>query len=230
MGIALDGWLIVILDESYYGIGASTQYIGRALGNFLGFILFIQLNSVNFCNDFIYDEPKDYPILEAEDFVHFMAWYCLIIVTCVALFKKEEHIEQSISSVSEGYRLMKGFYKNDNILYIIIVTATWRIGFMVIDAIYTVRLLKDGYPKELLILVVVIVIPISIVVAKILGDYAIDIGELTIFINGQYWKFASTFVHYWTAEVYWKGNIGDSGVTVMLIFNGIINCIGDLSY
>ena len=57
MGIAIDGWLIKILDVNYYGLGASCIFIGRSVGMFFGFILFIQLNSVDFCNMFIYSEP-----------------------------------------------------------------------------------------------------------------------------------------------------------------------------
>ena len=41
MVISIDGWLIHILDECYYGVGAATRHIGRITGNFIGFILFI---------------------------------------------------------------------------------------------------------------------------------------------------------------------------------------------
>ena len=65
---------------------------------------------------------------------------------------------------------MKGFCLNRNVFYCVYVVLTWRIGFMAIDAIFLVRLLIEGFPKEILVLIILIVLPVTIVIAKYLGD------------------------------------------------------------
>ena len=101
---------------------------------------------------------------------------------------------------------------------------------MAIDAIYMVRLLKSGYPKEHLVVVVIIIIPASIFIAKYLGDITQRIKELTTFWYGFFWKLLSTFIFYWIADYYSRGEIDDMTVSVLLVLNGHINLVGDLSF
>jgi len=39
--IATDGWLVNMLDECYYGSGAAIMYIGKLVGRFIGFEIFV---------------------------------------------------------------------------------------------------------------------------------------------------------------------------------------------
>ena len=63
MDISVDAFVLTNLDEDYYSLGASMCYIGQISGMFFSFILFIQLNSVDFCNQFIWSTPQDEPLM-----------------------------------------------------------------------------------------------------------------------------------------------------------------------
>jgi hypothetical protein len=54
-------------------------------------------------------------------------------------------------------------------MFIICVKICWRLGFMAVEAVYTIRILKDGFPKEYFVVIQALLIPIALIVAHVLG-------------------------------------------------------------
>lgn len=57
--IAVDGWVITILSQENRPYGSLAQTLGLTLGGIIGFNIFIPLNSVMFCNTYLYHLPKE---------------------------------------------------------------------------------------------------------------------------------------------------------------------------
>lgn len=57
--IAVDGWVVTILSKEFLAYGAMTQTIGLTLGRLFSHNFFIILNSVSYCNKYIYSEPQE---------------------------------------------------------------------------------------------------------------------------------------------------------------------------
>ena len=54
-------------------------------------------------------------------------------------------------------------------MYIVSIHICWKLGFLAIEAIYDIRILKDGFPKEYYVVIEALLIPIALVVANYLG-------------------------------------------------------------
>lgn len=55
--IAVDGWAAEILLPENASFASSSQSVGQAIGSFLGGSCFIALNSIDYCNKYIYTIP-----------------------------------------------------------------------------------------------------------------------------------------------------------------------------
>jgi hypothetical protein len=126
----------------------------------------------------------------------------MVFTLTIWIFKEEGSAPENTNTLAETYQLFQGYIKNRNLYYIVCVMICWKSGFMAVEAIYEIRILKDGFPKEYFVVIQALLIPISIVVANYLGIVAGPGKELTLFYHGLYWKFVSTFFYFCIMEGY----------------------------
>ena len=69
--IAVDSWACEMLSPENSSYASSAQSVGHMCGRLISTTMFIALNSVDFCNKYIYAEPQSEPILSITDFI----WY-----------------------------------------------------------------------------------------------------------------------------------------------------------
>ena len=72
--IAVDGWALTMLSRENVGYASTCNSVGQAAGYFLGNVLFLALESADFCNKYLRVEPKDTGIITLPS-----------ITTCVKL-------------------------------------------------------------------------------------------------------------------------------------------------
>ena len=72
-------------------------------------------------------------------------------------------------------------------MYIVCVKIFWQVGFEAVNAIYMMRILKNGFPKEYYVVISAILIPISVAISHILGMKSGPGKELSLFYSGLYW-------------------------------------------
>lgn len=57
--IAVDGWALTMLSRENVGYASTCNSVGQTAGYFMGNVLFLALESADFCNKYLRTEPKD---------------------------------------------------------------------------------------------------------------------------------------------------------------------------
>lgn len=57
--IAVDGWALTMLKRCNVGHASTCNSVGQTAGYFLGYVVFIALESADFCNKYIRTTPHD---------------------------------------------------------------------------------------------------------------------------------------------------------------------------
>lgn len=55
----MDGWALTMLSRENVGYASTCNSVGQTAGYFLGNVLFLALESADFCNKYLRIEPKD---------------------------------------------------------------------------------------------------------------------------------------------------------------------------
>lgn len=85
--IAVDGWAVEILHPCNSTYASACQSVGLRTGMGISTTLFIALNTVEFCNRWIYpaDSPREEPLISIPNFI--LYWGTLqLIITIYILF------------------------------------------------------------------------------------------------------------------------------------------------
>lgn len=169
--IAVDGWQLTLLDEGWLVWGSVAQSIGQTTGSLFGSSVFIQLNSLKFCNDYIYSEKSDKPILEISTFFYIVAGVILIITILVHFLKQERNPKSSNEhkTILEVVKSLKGFFQNKNLKFLIFHLLVWRLGFCIVTSTFAVTLIKKGLSKETFMNILTGLIPLSFIVSFLAG-------------------------------------------------------------
>lgn len=56
--IAVDGWALTMLSRENVGYASTCNSVGQTAGYFLGNVLFLALESADFCNKYLRFEPQ----------------------------------------------------------------------------------------------------------------------------------------------------------------------------
>jgi len=72
--VAVDGWAVEMLHPSNSTYASACQSVGLRTGMGLSTTIFIALNSVEFCNSWIFkDNKRDRPLITIPDFILYWA-------------------------------------------------------------------------------------------------------------------------------------------------------------
>lgn len=94
--IAVDGWALTMLSRENVGYASTCNSVGQTAGYFLGNVLFLALESADFCNKYLRFQPQPRGIVTLSDFLFFWGTVFLITTTLVALLKKRK--QRSVNS------------------------------------------------------------------------------------------------------------------------------------
>jgi len=82
--IAVDSWAVEILHEENTSYGSACQTIGQKVGIIISNTVLMALNSVEFCNHYLYKEKYDAPILTIENFL--LIWSVIQVIVTLYIF------------------------------------------------------------------------------------------------------------------------------------------------
>ncbi|XP_029302662.1 acetyl-coenzyme A transporter 1 [Cottoperca gobio] len=186
--IAVDGWALTMLSRENVGYASTCNSVGQTAGYFLGNVLFLALESADFCNKYLRVEPKDTGIVTLADFLFFWGIVFLISTTLVAIIKKEnEHgngkrkVQEETQGVMETYKLLFSIIKMPTVFTFCALLLTAKIGFSAADAVTGLKLVEAGVPKEQLALLAVPMVPLQILLPVIISKYTAGPRPLDIF-------------------------------------------------
>ncbi|KAL4477488.1 hypothetical protein ABPG74_002638 [Tetrahymena malaccensis] len=184
--IAVDGWVLTIFEsEEHVNIGSTCNTIGQLLGVLITNSFFIQINSVEFCNKFLYSTPSDQPLVTTKQFLQIISVLIALITVFVHFFVKEKESEkindqnknsklgneetpeqaEQIDSVIDVIKKLRGFFTNKNLRFLIFFMLSQNIGNSPVFASFTVLLVRQGLSKEIISTISTIVIPFNFIAA-----------------------------------------------------------------
>ena len=92
--IAVDGWALTILSKGKVGHASTCNSVGQTAGYFIGNVVFLALESKDFCNKYLRLIPSDKGIVSIDQF--FLYWGIIFVVTTtlVLLLKHEKAVTE----------------------------------------------------------------------------------------------------------------------------------------
>eukprot|EP00347_Sterkiella_histriomuscorum_P017778 403348030 len=88
--IAVDSWAVEILHENNSSYASTCQTVGQTVGCFISNSLFIALNSIEFCNKYIYSSEQTEPLLSIGDFMFYWSQVQLFVTLYILIFVNEK--------------------------------------------------------------------------------------------------------------------------------------------
>ncbi|KAI3354419.1 hypothetical protein L3Q82_018935 [Scortum barcoo] len=184
--IAVDGWALTMLSRKNVGYASTCNSVGQTAGYFLGNVLFLALESADFCNKYLRIEPKDRGIVTLSDFLFFWGMVFLVSTTLVAILKKEHgkgkrRVHEETQGVMETYKLLFSIIKMPTVFTFCVLLLTAKVGFSAADAVTGLKLVEAGVPKEQLALLAVPMVPLQILLPVIISKYTAGPRPLDVF-------------------------------------------------
>ncbi|KAF7663129.1 hypothetical protein LDENG_00217960 [Lucifuga dentata] len=185
--IAVDGWALTMLSRENVGYASTCNSVGQTAGYFLGNVLFLALESADFCNKYLRTEPKDTGIITLSDFLFLWGMVFLLSTTLVAIFKRENEqkekrrVQEETQGVMETYKLLFSIIKMPTVFTFCALLLTAKIGFSAADAVTGLKLVEAGVPKEQLALLAVPMVPLQILLPVIISKYTAGPRPLDVF-------------------------------------------------
>ncbi|XP_056334720.1 acetyl-coenzyme A transporter 1 [Danio aesculapii] len=187
--IAVDGWALTMLSRENVGYASTCNSVGQTAGYFLGNVLFLALESADFCNKYLRFEPQERGIVTLSDFLFFWGIVFMVSTTLVAILKKENgkphHAKkkprEETQGVMETYKLLFSIIKMPTVFTFCALLLTAKVGFSAADAVTGLKLVEAGVPKEQLALLAVPMVPLQILLPLVISKYTAGPRPLDIF-------------------------------------------------
>ncbi|KAM6945937.1 acetyl-coenzyme A transporter 1 [Aplochiton taeniatus] len=211
--IAVDGWALTMLSRENVGYASTCNSVGQTAGYFLGNVLFLALESADFCNKYLRMEPRDTGLVTLSDFLFFWGVIFLISTTLVAILKREtvrvagrrRVQEESHVSVTETYQQLFSIIKMPAVFTFCSLLLTAKVGFSAADAVTGLKLVEAGVPKEQLALLAVPMVPLQILLPIIISKYTAGPRPLDVFYKAFPFRLliglAYALLVWWTPSV-----------------------------
>lgn len=214
--IAVDGWALTMLSRQNVGYASTCNSVGQTAGYFLGNVLFLALESADFCNKYLRVVPKDTGIVTLSDFLFFWGVVFLVSTTLVAIIKKEnEHgkgkrrVQEETEGVMETYKLLFSIIKMPTPFTFCVLLLTAKIGFSAADAVTGLKLVEAGVPKEQLALLAVPMVPLQILLPVVISKYTAGPRPLDVFYRAFPFRLLIgleyAFLVWWTPSLKQEG-------------------------
>lgn len=176
--IAVDGWALTMLSKENVAWASTCNSVGQTAGWFIGNVVFLTLESADFCNKnirslFGYAE-QTYGIVTIDKFMVFFGIVFIVSTTLVMIFKKEvnDHVEED----EEEFTVKETYFQMWKILWLapvkklILILMTVKLCFAA-DSLSYLKLIEAGVPKEKLGLLAVPLAPLQVILPLVISKY-----------------------------------------------------------
>merc|ERR1711935_456296 len=161
--IAVDGWALTMLTKPNRNLASTMNSIGQTAGYFLGYVVFLALESADFCNSYLRSEPQEKGFVTLPEFMSFWA-VVFIITTTILIFKHEDKDDEEVEGVLETYKQLYSVMKLDCVKQWVCIVLTCKMAFAAVDSVSGLKLLDQGVPKEKMAMLAIPLTPAQIVV------------------------------------------------------------------
>lgn len=198
--IAVDGWALTMLKPRNVGHASTCNSVGQTAGYFFGYVVFMALESKDFCNTYLGLELEAGGLITLSGFLWFWGLVFLATTTLVAIFKREteenshnpaEHAELNIK---QTYQLLVDIVKMRPIQTLAMILMTVKVAFAACDAVSSLKLIDNGVPKDKLALLVVPLVPLQIVLPLVISKYTTGPKPMAVYLKAIPYRLALSLV------------------------------------
>lgn len=192
--IAVDGWALTMLKRCNVGHASTCNSVGQTAGYFLGYVLFIALESAEFCNGYLRSIPSDKGLVTLPGFLYFWGWVFIGTTTLVAIFKHEDRDKpqkgEPDMDIQHAYKLLWEIIRLPSIKTLAIILLTAKIGFSACDAVTGLKMVDAGIPKEKMALMAVPMVPLQIILPLAIAKYTVGPRPMDVYLKAMPYRLA----------------------------------------
>jgi PAT family acetyl-CoA transporter-like MFS transporter 1 len=224
--IAVDAWALVLLQRRNVGYAATTNSVGQSAGKFIGFIILLVFESKEFCNDYIFTEPRETGLFTLSEFLFFWAIVYIIITSLVALFKYEcsgnvEQLEQHPDyGIKKAYPILLEILRLKPVIKLYTMLFTVEATFAAFDSVTNLKLIEYGVPKDKYALLSIPSAPVQIFIPLLITKYTT--GERPLSFYYRLFPFRIVLMIATASFVYFTRTLLDMQSLVMYFYIAVI--------
>lgn len=231
--IAVDGWALTMLQKRNVAHASTCNSVGQTAGYFLGYVVFMALESKEFCNKYIFTEARNEGLVDLSGFLWFWGITFLITTTLVAVFKREkaetpEHLEENPDyGIAESYSILWKIVRMKPVLLLAAVLLTVKVSFAACDAVTTLKLIDHGIPREKLALLAIPLVPLQILLPLVISKHTTGKFPMNIYIKAIPFRLLLTLAIatlVWATPLILKGRQNDIPVYYYVMILVIYSC------
>lgn len=191
--IAVDGWALTMLRRCNVGHASTCNSVGQTAGYFLGYVVFIALESADFCNTYLRSEPHTDGLVTLPGFLYFWGLIFLATTTLVAIFKHEKGArdmstgdggnEELKLDIGQTYKQLLEIMKMKPIRTLAAILLTVKVTFAACDSVTSLKLIDAGVPKDKLALLAVPLVPLQIVLPLVISKYTTGPRPMNVYLK-----------------------------------------------
>lgn len=186
--IAVDGWAITMLQRRNVGYAATVNNIGQSFGVLSGFVIFLMLESKDFCNKYIFSEPQEEGLLKLSGCLLFWGVMFLVVNFFVALFKKEKPIDLSDLDapdvgIKKCYPVLWKIVRLKPILKLASVLSFADICTATVDVVTNLKLIDYGVPRDKLAIFNIPSFVVQLILPAVISRYTAGKYPLRFYVN-----------------------------------------------
>ncbi|XP_050414537.1 acetyl-coenzyme A transporter 1 [Patella vulgata] len=183
--IAVDGWALTMLSRRNVGWASTCNSVGQTAGYFLGNVLFLGLESADFCNKYLRSEPQKEGIVTLAGFLYFWGIIFFITTTLVMIIKRER-MDPDVDpemGILETYKILLNVIKLPSVLSYTVILLTSKVAFAATDSLTSLKLIESGFPKERLAIFAIPMIPIQIILPIVISKFTAGPRPMAVFLK-----------------------------------------------
>ncbi|EDV96397.1 acetyl-coenzyme A transporter 1 [Drosophila grimshawi] len=219
--IAVDGWALTMLKRCNVGYASTCNSVGQTAGYFFGYVVFIALESKDFCNSYLRSVPEDVGMITLPRFLWFWGIVFIVATTLVAVFKRENDIEDAHTearyqvehelNIHESYKVLWDMVRKRPVQILAGILLTVKVTFAASDAVTSLKLIDAGVPKEKLALLAIPIIPLQLILPILVGKYTNGPRPMDVYLKAIPYRIAlaslGTMIAYATPYIISGGEV-----------------------
>uniref|UniRef100_A0A1B6M8S9 Major facilitator superfamily (MFS) profile domain-containing protein n=1 Tax=Graphocephala atropunctata TaxID=36148 RepID=A0A1B6M8S9_9HEMI len=195
--IAVDGWALTMLKRENVGLASTCNSVGQTAGYFLGYVVFIALESADFCNSYLRSEPQTEGILTLSNFLYYVGGIFLLFTTLVALLKREaadDVNDGQDQGIAATYRQLLHIMRLPAIRTLALILLTCKVSFCACDAITGLKLIEAGVPRERFAMIALFLVPLQISLPVLLTRYLVSDAPMNVYTKAIPYRLGFNFI------------------------------------
>ncbi|KAJ6648485.1 Acetyl-coenzyme A transporter 1 [Pseudolycoriella hygida] len=206
--VAVDGWALTMLKRDNVGYAATCNAVGQTAGGFLGYVVFLVLESKEFSNKYVFSEPREEGLVTLGGYLRFWGMIFLGVTILIAIFKREKSDAESGLEENPDYGITKAYpvlwkiLKLKPIIRLSLIFLTAKVSFAACDAITTLKLIEYGVPKDKVALLSIPLVPLEVLLPFFISRFTSGPRPMAFYIKMYPYRLIVSVVivmfAYWT--------------------------------